>query len=136
MPDSLGLTARYRTDYLWFTIVAPPGIWSRDLEGDVITALSGYVKQDASRSIYIRQVESDDPWVVRFLLVAAKASPENLSAYRDMKHLYDSSSPRERLLAHSLLLEQGVRFTDDMDLIYRLTFGGDKIPVASKNRTT
>ncbi|MFQ5826225.1 MAG: tubulin-like doman-containing protein [Dehalococcoidia bacterium] len=122
MPDSLGLTRDYRTDHLWFTIVAPPGIWSRDLEGDVITALSGYVKRDASRSIYIRQVESDDPWVVRFLLVAAKASPQYLSAYQDMKYLYQSSSEGERLLAHSLLLEQGIRVQDDMDLTYRLTF--------------
>ena len=122
MPDSLGLTREYRTDHLWFTIVAPPGFWTRDLEGDVITALSGYVKRDASRSIYIRQVESEDPWVVRFLMVAAKASPQSLSAYQDMKYLYQTSSEGERMMAHSLLLEQGIRVQDDMDLTYRLTF--------------
>jgi hypothetical protein len=113
LPDTLGLTGDYRSDFLWFTVVAPPGIWNKDLEQDVTTALSGYVKEDVSRTVYIRQVESDDPWRVRFLLIAAKATPKQLGAYRDMKQSYEAASPGERLMAHSFLLEYGVQLNDD-----------------------
>jgi hypothetical protein len=113
LPDTLGLTADYRSDFLWFTVVAPPGIWNKELEHDVTTALSGYVKEDVSRTVYIRQVESDDPWRVRFLLIAAKATPKQLGPYRDMKQAYEAATPGERTMAHSLLLEYGVRLNDD-----------------------
>ncbi len=111
-PDTMGLTNDYRTDFIWFTAVAPPGIWNKDLEQDLTTALSGYVEKDVARSIYIRQVESTDPWTIRFLLVTAKATPRYLSAYLDMKQLYEASSEGERNLAHSFLLEQGFRVED------------------------
>ncbi|OGO40186.1 MAG: hypothetical protein A2147_03195 [Chloroflexi bacterium RBG_16_57_8] len=113
LPDTLGLTGDYRSDFLWFTVVTPPGIWNKDLEQDVTTALSGYVKEDVSRTVYIRQVESDDPWRVRFLLIAAKAMPRQLGAYRDMKQSYEAATPGERMMAHSFLLEYGVRLDDD-----------------------
>jgi len=113
LPDTLGLTGDYRSDFLWFTVVAPPGIWNKDLEQDVTTALSGYVKEDVSRTVYIRQVESDDPWRVRFLLIAAKATPRQLGAYSDMKQAYEAATPGERLMAHSFLLEYGVQLDDD-----------------------
>ena len=113
LPDTLGLTGDYRSDFLWFTAVVPPGIWNKDLEQDVTTALSGYVKEDVSRTVYIRQVESDDPWRVRFLLIAAKATPRQLSPYRDMKQSYEAATPGERLMAHSFLLEYGVQLDDD-----------------------
>jgi transcription termination factor NusB len=113
LPDTLGLTGDYRSDFLWFTAVAPPGIWNKDLEQDVTTALSGYVREDVSRTIYVRQVESDDPWKVRFLLIAAKATPKQLSPYRDMRQSYDAATPGERMMAHSFLLEYGVQLNDD-----------------------
>ncbi len=113
LPDTLGLTTDYRSDFLWFTVVTPPGIWNKDLEQDVTTALSGYVREDVSRTVYIRQVESDDPWKVRFLLIAAKAMPKQLGPYRDMKQSYEVATPGERLMAHSFLLEYGVQLNDD-----------------------
>jgi hypothetical protein len=113
LPDTLGVTGDYRSDFLWFTVVTPPGIWNKDLEQDVTTALSGYVKEDVSRTVYIRQVESDDPWRVRFLLIAAKATPKLLGSYRDMKQSYEAATPGERLMAHSFLLEYGVQLNDD-----------------------
>jgi hypothetical protein len=113
LPDTLGLTGDYRSDFLWFTAVVPPGIWNKELEQDVTAALSGYVKEDVSRTVYIRQVESDDPWRVRFLLIAAKATPKQLSPYRDMKQAYEAATPGERMMAHSLLLEYGIQLSDD-----------------------
>lgn len=113
LPDTLGLTSDYRSDFLWFTVVAPPGIWNKELEQDVTTALSGYVKEDVSRTIYVRQVESEDPWKVRFLLIAGKATPRQLSPYRDMRHSYEVATPGERLMAHSFLLEYGIQLNDD-----------------------
>ncbi len=98
LPDTLGLTGDYRSDFLWFTAVVPPGIWNKELEQDVTAALSGYVKEDVSRTVYIRQVESDDPWRVRFLLIAAKATPKQLSPYRDMKQAYEVATPGERMM--------------------------------------
>ncbi len=112
-PDTLGLTRNYRTEFLWFTVVAPPGIWNKDLEQELTSALSGYVEKDVARSVYIRQVTSDDPWTIRFLLVAANARPQHLYSYLDMKHLYEASSLGERNLAHSFLLEQGIIVEDD-----------------------
>ncbi len=112
-PDTLGLTRDYKTQFLWFTIVAPPGIWNKDMEQDLTSALSGYVEKDVARSVYIRQVPSDDPWTIRFLLVAANARPQHLYSYLDMKHLYEASSLGERNLAHSFLQEQGILIEDD-----------------------
>jgi len=114
LPDTMGLSSEYRTDFMWLTIVSPPGIWNKELERDVTAALSGYVKEDVSRTLYIRQIESDDPWKVRFLLVAAKARPYWLSFYPDMKHHYDSRTAAEKRMSHSFLLEYGVEAgTDD-----------------------
>lgn len=113
LPDTIGLTAEYRTDFLWLTIVAPPGIWNKELEKDVTTSLSGYVKEDVSRSLYVRQIDSDDPWKVRFLLVAAKARPKWLNFYQDMKQHYDTRPPTEKQLSHSFLLEYGFQPMDD-----------------------
>ncbi|MBI4333390.1 MAG: hypothetical protein HY673_19160 [Chloroflexi bacterium] len=106
--DTLGITVDYKTDFLWFTIVAPPGIWTKELEQDTLTALAGYVKQDVSRSIFIRQIDSDDPWVVRFLLVAANAWPTCLNMFAEIRQGYEKVSPTEKVLAHSFLLEQGI----------------------------
>ena len=47
--------------------------------------------------------------MVRFLLVAAKARPQWLNFYADMKHHYDSRTPSEKRLSHSFLLEYGVQ---------------------------
>lgn len=113
LPDTLGLSAEYRTDFLWLTIVTPPGIWNKELEKDVTTALSGYVKEDVSRSLYVRQIDSEDPWKVRFLLVAAKARPSWLNFYPDMKQHYDTRPPTEKQLSHSFLLEYGYLPSDD-----------------------
>jgi len=108
IPATLGLTAEYRTDYLWVTVVSPRGIWDKDLDSDVKTILSGYIKQDASKTIYIREVDSDDPWTLRFLIIAAKAKVTMLEAYKEMRSIYEQSIPSERVLSHSFLLEQGV----------------------------
>lgn len=106
--DTVGLTPEYKTDFLWFTVVAPPGIWTKELEQDTLTALAGYVKQDVSRSIFIRQIDSDEPWVIRFLLVAANAWPTCLNMFQEVKQGYERVSPTEKQLAHSFLLEQGI----------------------------
>lgn len=106
--DTIGLTPEYKTDFLWFTVVAPPGIWTKELEQDALTALAGYVKQDVSRAVFIRQIDSDEPWVVRFLLVAANAWLQCLNMYQELKHGYEKVSPGEKQLAHSFLLEQGI----------------------------
>lgn len=136
-PDTLGLTSDYRTDFLWFTIVAPPGIWNKDLEQDITTALSGYVAKDVARSVYIRQVASDDPWTIRFLLVAAKANLRHLHTYLDMKHLYESSATGERSLAHSFLLEQGLSIEeDDPDQLTSLLASFDNHNVTAKKKPT
>jgi hypothetical protein len=108
VPGVMGLTPEYKTDYIWFAIVAPRGIWDHDLSADVKATLSGYVKEDASRSIAIREIESADPWTVRFMVISAKAEPRFLECYSEMKHIYDHSSEEERSLAHSFLLEHGV----------------------------
>ncbi len=106
--DTLGLTQEYKTEFLWFTVVAPPGVWTKEIEQDALTALAGYVKQDVSRSVFIRQIDSDEPWVVRFLLVAANAWPSCLNMYQEVRQGYEKVSPNEKQLAHSFLLEQCV----------------------------
>jgi len=111
------LTAEYRTDYLWVTVVSPRGIWDKDLDSDVKTILSGYIKHDASKTIYIREVDSDDPWTLRFLIIAAKAKATMLEGYKDMKSIYEQSVPSERILSHSFLLEQGVHAVESGKLI-------------------
>ena len=116
IPATMGLTADYRTDYLWFTVVSPRGLWDKDLSDEAKTMLSGYVKQDASKSIYIREVDSTDPWTMRFLIIAAKASVKDLETFKEMDILYNQTTRGERLLSHSYLLEQGVHVSSDHEL--------------------
>jgi hypothetical protein len=108
VPGIIGLTSDYKTDYIWFAVVSPRGIWDHDLTADVRTTFSGYVKADASRSIAIREIDSTDPWTVRFMVIAARAEPQFLECYSEMKHIHDHSTFEERMLAHSFLLEHGV----------------------------
>ncbi|MBE0479353.1 MAG: hypothetical protein IBX68_00065 [Dehalococcoidia bacterium] len=108
VPGVMGLTSQYKTDYIWFAIVSPRGIWDHDLAADVRATLSGYVKEDASRSIAIREIDSSDPWTVRFLIIAARAEPEFLECYSEMKHIYSHTTQEEKRLAHSFLLEHGM----------------------------
>ncbi len=122
IPATVGLTPEYRTDYLWVTVVSPRGIWDRDLDSDVKTILSGYVRQDASKTIYVREVDSDDPWTMRFLIIAAKARPQMLEAYKEMKSIYEQTLPSERILSHSFLLEQGVHVMEGGKLIANSSF--------------
>ena len=108
VPGVMGLTPEYKTDYIWFAVVSPRGIWDHDLAADVRATLSGYVKEDASRSIAIREIDSTDPWTVRFMVIAAKAVPECLECYQEMKQIYDHTTPDDRTLSHSFLLEHGI----------------------------
>jgi len=108
VPGIMGLTAEYKTDYIWFAVVSPRGIWDHDLTADVRSTFSGYVKADASRSIAIREIDSTDPWTVRFMVIAARAEPQFLECYSEMKHIYDHATSAEQTLAHSFLLEHGV----------------------------
>jgi len=78
--------------------------------------LSGYVTQDASKSIYIREVDSTDPWTMRFLIIAAKARIDNLETFKEMDILYNQTTQGERLLSHSYLLEQGVHVSSNHEL--------------------
>ena len=109
VPGVMGLTSKYKTDYIWFAVVSPRGIWDHDLTADVRATLSGYVKEDASRSIAIREIDSTDPWTVRFMVISAKAEPQLLECYSEMKHIYEHSTTEERTLAHSFLLEHGIQ---------------------------
>ncbi len=111
VPGVMGLTAEYKTDYIWFAVVSPRGIWDHDLSADVKATLSGYIREDASRSIAIREIDSTDPWTVRFMVIAAKAEPRFLECYAEMKHIYDHTTTEERTLSHSFLLEHGVDIT-------------------------
>jgi len=108
IPGVMGLTSEYRTDYIWFAVVSPRGIWDHDLTADVRATLSGYVKEDASRSIAIREIDSTDPWTVRFMVISAKAEPQFLECYGEMKHIYEHATAEEKALSHSFLLEHGV----------------------------
>lgn len=109
IPGVMGLTSKYKTDYIWFAVVSPRGIWDHDLTADVRATLSGYVKEDASRSIAIKEIDSTDPWTVRFMVISAKAEPQLLECYSEMKQIYEHSTTEERTLAHSFLLEHGIQ---------------------------
>ena len=113
LPSTLGLTSEYKTDYIWVTVVAPRGVWNPDLVSEMKAALSGYITGDASRCIIIREINSEDPWTIRFLVIAGRAKQEHLEIYQEMKSLYDSSSKGDKLLAHSFLLEHNVLATSE-----------------------
>jgi hypothetical protein len=112
-PDTIGLTPDYRTDVIYFIVSAPDGIWSLELSQYVKTALSGYVSdsESADYAIFIREADMEDPWKVRFLLMAGKATPRQLNAFQDMKRAYEATTDTE--MTHSYLLEQGIQVEND-----------------------
>lgn len=113
IPSTLGVTDTYRTDFIWVTVVAPRGVWDADGASEMKAALSGYISGDAGKCIVIREVNSEDPWTIRFLVIAGRAKQQELDIYNEMKALYESSPKGDRVLAHSFLLEQGVIATAD-----------------------
>jgi hypothetical protein len=117
-PEILGLTPDYKTDYMFFTAVAPKGIWTSELAQDVKTALSGYTSGNrggVDAAVVVREVESNDPWKVRFLLVSGRATSKQLSTFQDMKRSYEFANDTQ--MSHSYLIEQGIRVEND-DLSY------------------
>ena len=113
MPSTMGLTDEYKTDAIWVTVSAPPGIWTIELTECVLTSLSGHTSRSVEQSVAMRQIRSPDPWTVRFLVVASRATPTLLDQFKEMKRGYEQSTEGERLLHHSFLIEQGVIVTDN-----------------------
>ena len=105
------MTTSYKTDYIWVTVSAPKGVWDQDMDAELKSALSGYTSGDASKCITLTQLESDDPWTIRFMIIAAKAKAEHLASFKEMNSQYKGSSLSEKLLSHSLLLEHGIHVT-------------------------
>ncbi|MEM3737297.1 MAG: tubulin-like doman-containing protein [Candidatus Bathyarchaeia archaeon] len=108
VPSSIGVESSYKSDYMWVTVVAPEGIWDPELDAELKATLAGYLSTGAARSIHVSHVEAEDPWTIRILLVAGKASKKDLDLYLEMKSLYEQASYSDKILAHSLLLEHGI----------------------------
>jgi len=117
VPSTLGVEGSYKTDYMWATVVAPTGIWDHELDAELKATLSGYLATSAARSVHVAHVQSEDPWTIRLLLISSKASKKDLDLYMDMKSLYDQASQSDKILAHSLLLEQGILAAENPILV-------------------
>jgi hypothetical protein len=112
VPSTLGVEGSYKTDYMWATVVAPSGMWDPELDAELKATLSGYLATSAARSVHVAHIEAEDPWTIRLLLIAAKASTKDLDLYLEMKVLYEQAAHSDKILAHSLLLEQGILATE------------------------
>ncbi|MFQ5761499.1 MAG: tubulin-like doman-containing protein [Candidatus Bathyarchaeia archaeon] len=108
IPGTLGVENTYRTNFIWISVLSPKGIWTQDLDAELKATLSSYLTGSASRGIHIAHIESEDPWTIRILVVASRAELRDLDVYAEMKSIYDHGSESDRLLSHSLLLEQGI----------------------------
>jgi hypothetical protein len=107
-PSVMGFKPTYKSDYIWVTVQAPPKLWSEDLSQELYTALAAYVTSEVSRTITVRVIEAQDPWITRILVVGGRGKPEHLEAYDEMQLLYSKSNDFERHLSRSYLLEHGV----------------------------
>jgi hypothetical protein len=107
-PSVMGFKPTYKSDYIWVTVQAPPKLWSEDLSQELYTALAAYVTSEVSRTITVRVIEAQDPWITRILVVGGRGRPEHLEAYDEMQLLYSKSNDFERHLSRSYLLEHGV----------------------------
>ena len=110
-PSVMGYKPVYKSDYIWVTVTAPPKLWSEDLTQEVYTALAGYVTSEVSRTITVRIIEAQDPWITRILVVGGRGKAEDLEAFDEMQLLYSKSSDFERSLSRSYLLEHGTSAT-------------------------
>ena len=106
-PSVMGYKPIYKSDYIWVTVTAPPKLWNEDLTQEVYTALAGYVTSEVSRTITIRVIEAQDPWITRILVVGGRGKAQDLEAFDEMQLLYSKSSDFERRLSRSYLLEHG-----------------------------
>ncbi|HDJ22071.1 MAG TPA: hypothetical protein ENF19_02585, partial [Candidatus Bathyarchaeota archaeon] len=66
-PNIMGMKSSYKSDYLWVTVQAPQGLWDEDLTQELYTALAAYVTGDVSKTITVRLVDCQDPWVIRIV---------------------------------------------------------------------
>lgn len=135
VPSTLGVESSYKTDYMWATVVAPSGIWDHELDAELKATLSGYLSTSAARSVHIAHVESEDPWTIRLLLIAAKASKNDLDLYLEMKALYDQAAHSDRVLAHSFLLEQGILVAETPIQVF-MQPAGPPCPKCNGSKTT
>ncbi|RLE53091.1 MAG: hypothetical protein DRJ33_01990 [Candidatus Methanomethylicota archaeon] len=100
-----GFAPRYRTDYIWITVAAPPGMWDQDLNEELFTAFAGYITGEVSRNITIRVIDSRDPWVISLFAVAGRGKIEDLENIVEMRSLYEKASSAEKALSRSFLVE-------------------------------
>jgi hypothetical protein len=114
VPNYAGLSDSYRTDMIWATVGIPPGLWDQELQGSLSSTLNVYSSVEASKSISIRQIPQVDPWTITFLIVMAKARPDQIEKFPSMKNDMDAVMKSEKVLFRSFLLEQGVQSIDDL----------------------
>jgi|GEM_PF-243257 len=114
IPGTIGVESTYRTNFIWATVIAPKDIWNQDLDAELKATLSSFLVGGTTRNVHVAHVESADPWTIRVLLIASKAAKEDLDVYAEMRALYEQSSKSDKLLAHSLLLEQGILVSEAM----------------------
>lgn len=109
-----GFSPRYRTDYVWITVAAPPGMWDQDLNEELFTAFAGYITGEVSRNITVRVIDSRDPWVISLFAVAGRGRIEDLDNILEMRGLYDRASQAEKALSRSFLVEHEL----DLEKLY------------------
>lgn len=114
VPNYAGLSDQYRSDMIWATVGIPPGLWDQELQGSLSSTLNVYSSVEASKSISIRQIPQVDPWTITFLIVMAKARPDQIEKFPAMKNDMDAVMKSEKVLFRSFLLEQGVQNIDDL----------------------
>ncbi len=54
-----GLSDNFRTDLIWATVGIPSGLWDQELQGSLANSLNVFSSIESSKSISIRQPESD-----------------------------------------------------------------------------
>ncbi|RJS74897.1 hypothetical protein CW710_00565 [Candidatus Bathyarchaeota archaeon] len=106
VPGILGLKDTYRSDVIW-AIVATPIIWDKDLEEALRNTLAIYSSVEAGIGVNIRPIESLDPWTIQFMVICAKARPEDLEIYESIK--VNAEQVIDKSMFSSFLLEHGFR---------------------------
>lgn len=113
--EKFDLPDDFTTNYIDVSVAAPRWIWTEELTQDLTDELSPWVKNGAD-DITIDVIEAFDTLTAYAQILFSGVAKTDLGLYAESREKYDALSDEEKVLQHSLLLENGVVLSEPSDV--------------------
>ena len=105
--EKIGLPEEFTTNYIDVSVAAPRWVWTEGLTEELVDELSPWVENGAD-DMTIDVIEAFDTLTAYAQILFSGVAKTDLDFYEESREMYDALSEDEKVLHHSLLLENGV----------------------------